>query len=94
MTWYLNSVYDINPFSRYLLIPITLVIFVAALLRWLISEPSFFLVIVYVSSLILTITAGYLSRGIEEADLLLSEIVEGNTGIELKIVKQIHERLR
>lgn len=94
MTWYLNSVYDINPFSRYLLIPITLVIFVAALLRWLISEPSFFLVIVYVSSLILTITVGYLSRGIEEADLLLSEIVEGNTGIELKIVKQIHERLR
>ncbi|MDV7348160.1 flippase [Halorubrum distributum] len=94
MTLYLKNSYDIHPFSRYLLVPITLVSLVAVFLKWLISEPSFLLVILYVSTLIFTITVGYLSRGIEEADLILSETIEGSTDIDLGVVKRIHKILR
>ena len=94
MTWYLHSVYDIQPFSRWLLIPLAPVVLVAGILRWVVPEPSLPFVIGYALILVITITFGYLSSGIEEADLILSELIEENTGVDLKLVKRIHEGLR
>jgi O-antigen/teichoic acid export membrane protein len=91
MTWYLNRVYDIQPFSRWLLTPLVPVIFVAGVLRWLVSEPSLLIVISYALILTVTIALGYLSSGIEKADLILSELIENKTGVNLKLIKRTHK---
>lgn len=93
MSWYLNRVYDIHPFSRCLLTPIVPVILVAGVLRWIVSEPSLFLVASYTLVLVVTIILGYLSSGIEKADLMLSELIEDNTKVNINIIKRVHEML-
>lgn len=94
MTWYMNRTYEISPFSRWLFLPLIPLVFAAFVARIISPEPSLPLIASYSLILVIAITFGYLSSGIEEADLLLAELLEENVGLNLDVVRRAHEKLR
>ncbi|MFB6141985.1 MAG: flippase [Halorientalis sp.] len=94
MTWYLDHRYGIFPFSRHLFLPLIPTAIAAVALWALVPAPSLPLVLGYAAALVGVVTLGYLSSGIEEADLLLAELLEEQTGVDLDRIRWVHDRLR
>lgn len=94
MTWYLYHAYGISPISRWMLLPLAPVVLVAGVLRWLVPGPSLSLVIGFTFALVAAIVFGYLSSGIEDADLLLADVLEEKTPVDLNVVRRVHSKLR
>ncbi|MFC6787159.1 flippase [Halobaculum halobium] len=92
MTWYLNREFRIIPFSQALLFPLIPLAITAVVVRGIVPSPSVLSVIIYTAVLTITLALGYLSMGVEETDLLLAELLE-EQGIDLDIVRRVHERV-
>jgi len=94
MTAYLYVKYEMVPFSRWLFTPLVPTVLVAGLLWWLVPGPSLLVVLLYALALVGTITLGFLSSGVEKADLILAELLEENLGVNLDFIRRVHERLQ
>lgn len=94
MTVYLYRRYDILPFSQWLFLPLAPPLLVASALFAFVSNPSILLVIASSVVLLAATAIGYLSSGIEEADVILSEVFRDRTGVDIKWIRWAHERLR
>lgn len=92
MTWYLSHTYSFSPFSRSLFLPLVPLTLTAGALRLVVRKPSFFVVVVSTVLLVTVMIVGYLSSGIEEADLLLADLLE-DAGLNLSIFRKIHNRM-
>lgn len=94
LSWILYRSYGLQPFSRWYALPLVPTVGTAAVLRIVFSDPTLLVVIGYAATVSLATVVGYLSRGVEEADLMLADIFEKNLGIDLDFVRQIHDVLR